>query len=122
MTATSTEQTSTKEDLHEFINEVIKFDMTDFIQELIKSETVTRDMIYFDSESNNTVKNWYLATDWYDDLAYNLCECDISYVELGNRVFIGINNEYDDLFTDPKWIQLCIMAFAPRKSETCLMS
>ena len=107
---TSSEATPTREDLNEFINEVIKLDMTEFIEELIKSEIVTRDMIYFDSESNNTVKYWYLATDWYDDLTDNLCECDISYAELGNRIFVGVNCEYDDLFTDPKWKQLCQMS------------
>ena len=100
----------TREELEEFIDEVIKCDLTEFIEDLIKCGTVTRDMIYFDTESNNVVKYWYLATDWYDDLSYNLCECDISYVMLGNRVFIGVNNEYDDLFTDPKWIKLCHMS------------
>ena len=97
----------TRGDFEEFIDEVIKFDLTEFIEELIKCGTVTRDMIYFDSKSSNTVKYWYLASDWYDDLANNLCECDISYVQLGNRIFVGLNNEYDDLFTDSKWWKLC---------------
>ena len=107
---TSTETIPTKEEIEEFINELMITDMTEFIDNLIQNMILTRDMIYFDSKSNNTVKYWYLATHWDDYLTDILNECDISYAELGERVFIGINCEYEDLVKQPKWIQLCIIS------------
>ena len=82
-------------------------DQTDLINNLINSETITRNDIYFASEiQQNEIDCWYFGnTDDYDitDLTSDLQEFNISYIEWYDHIWIGISS-HTDLIKDENWI------------------
>ena len=88
-----------------FLEELLTLDLTDFITTLIQQGILTRDKIHFAREDNSGVEYWYLMDNGYIDTPEIFLDYNISYIDFGNEIFIGIGCDYDQLIKDPDWIK-----------------
>ena len=98
---------------NEWIDELFHYDLTTFIDTLIKDGSIPRHIIHYGYEDyikpeNRDVKEWYMIDDFFDkdDLEKDFTECDITYTIFGDRVFVGLITEKDDLHNDKYWNNL----------------
>ena len=86
-----------------FIEELFVLDLSDFITDLIKQDILKRDRIHFANDENSGVEYWWLIDKYEIQDVTIFLEYNISYIEFGNEIFVGLGCDYDQLINDPDW-------------------
>ena len=94
----------------EYIDELFEYEITSFIDTLIKDGSITRDKIYYGynddiKPQHRDIKEWILINDFFDkdDLENDFIGYDISFLTFGDRIFVGLITETENLHKDQYW-------------------
>ena len=100
----------TKEELEEFIDELIICEQTNFIDTLIDDSIIPRCDIHYNN-INNSNSEWYCVNMDYCDFDFEelitlLCECNITHTHFKQHIWIGINGYFNEIYEKKNWMKL----------------
>ena len=96
---------------NDWIDELLAYELTDFIHNLIQDGNINREHIYYGyndyiNTENRNIIEWHLINDFFEEDDLNLQEHDITHIIFGGKIFVGLITERNTLHRDTYWKQL----------------